>query len=107
MLHALNEQKRMNKHQKEIDKQFEMLNDYKIEQARSLQIAKEDQEKEEHRRRFEEASKMNDVRLDYYLNNHYLPPEEKNFRTKCSDRLKNNLDPKKIRVMKKKKLITN
>lgn len=107
MLNALNEQQRMNKQRKEIDKQFEILTDYKIQQARSIQIAKEDHEKEEHRRRFEEASKMNDVRLDYYLNNYYLPPEEKNFRTKVSERLKHSFDPKKIRVMKKKKMISN
>ena len=104
LLNALNEQRRLEKQRKNIDKQFELFNDYKIKLARSQQIAKEDQDKEDYRRRFEEVSRINDVRLDYYLSNYYLPPEEKNFRTKYTDRFKNGVEQKKIRVMKKKKV---
>ena len=102
---ALNEQRRLEKQRKEIDKQFETIHNYKVQLAKSEQMAKEDQNKENYRKRLEDASKLNDVRLGHYLNNYYLPPEEKDLRATNSDRLNpGSSSRKKIRMMKKRKV---
>ena len=83
-LDGLNEQRKLEKQRKLIDQKFEALNEYKILQAKNERLAKEDEEREDFRRRFEEASKQNDVRVNHYLSNYYLPPEEKELRNNVS-----------------------
>lgn len=76
---------------------------------KNARLAKEDEEKEEFRRRFEIASRQNDVRLNYYLNNYYLPPKEKDLRNNvASERMKGNSNRnRKIRMMKKRRADTS
>lgn len=95
----------MEKQRREIDQKFEAMSNYKIEMDKNERIAKEDSEREEFHRRFERASKQNDVRLNHYLNNYYLPPKEKDLRNNvASERAKNGSSrKKKIVVLKKKK----
>jgi len=77
---GLNEQRKLEKQRKLIDEKFEVLNDMKIQHAKNERIAKEDEERKWFRRRFEDASKINDIRINHYLSNYYLPPEEKELR---------------------------
>ena len=79
-LDGLNEQRKQEKARKKIDQKFEAINEFKISQAKQERIDKEDIEREGFRRRFEQASKQNDVRVNHYLSNYYLPPEEKELR---------------------------
>lgn len=121
-LDALNEQRKVSnfinqshysiqleRQRKEIDQKFEALSDYKIEMDKNARLVKEDEEKEEFRRRFEIASRQNDVRLNYYLNNYYLPPKEKDLRNNvASERMKGNSNRgRKIRMMKKRRADTS
>ena len=102
---ALNEQRRLEKQRKEIDKQFETIHNYKLQMAMNEQIAKEDQLREGYRKRLEDASKLNDARLGYYLDNYYLPPEEKDLRTSNSERMKSGSgNQRKIKMMKKRRV---
>lgn len=95
----------MERQRKEIDKQFETLHNYKVQAALSEQMAKEDQAREGYRKRLEDASKLNDMRLGYYLNNYYLPPEEKDLRASNSERIKSgSSNRKKIIMMKKRRV---
>lgn len=105
-LEGLNEQRKLEKQRKEIDKKFETLNEYKIQMAKNARIVKEDKEREEYRRRLEEASKRNDMRINHYLSNYYVPPEEKDLRNNVtSDRMKvGSNGRRKIKIMKKRKV---
>jgi hypothetical protein len=68
-------------------------------------IAKEDAEREAYQRHFEDASKKNDVRVNYYLNHYYAPPKEKDYRSNMVSEMHkmNSHQKRKIKVLKKRK----
>jgi hypothetical protein len=99
-LQGLNEQKKLEQQRKKIDDRFEAIVDYKTAVDKNHLIAKEDAEREAFHRYFEDASKKNDDRVNYYLNNYYAPPKEKDLRSNIiSERYKmNNNQRRKIKV---------
>lgn len=97
-LDGLNEQRKMEKQRKLIDEKFEAINEIKIQQAKQERILKEDGEREDFRRKFEDASKKNDLRINYYLNHYYAPPEEKELRNNMSSDRKRGIPHVRLRT---------
>lgn len=99
-LQGLNEQKKLEQQRKKIDDKFEAIVDYKTAIDKNNLIAKEDAEREAFHRHFEDASKKNDDRVNYYLNHYYAPPKEKDLRSNIvSERYKMNINQRrKIKV---------
>lgn len=103
-LEGLNEQRKMERQRKQIDQKFEQMSDFKIAMANGERLAKEDEEKEGFRRRFEDASRQNDIRLNYYLNHYYVPPEEKKLRNNIASERQKKQSGRKIKVLKKRQV---
>jgi Fic family protein len=109
-LEGLNEQRKLEKQRQKIDKKFEVMTELKIRMDQDKIIKKEDQEKNNFRCRFEQASRTNDMRINHYLSNYYQPTSEKALRSEdASGRTKatEETPKRKIRVMKKKKNVDN
>ena len=103
---GLNEQLKSEKQRRKIDEKYEEMSNVKMQMDQERQIEKEDKDKEEHRLRFEQASRKNDSRINHYLNNYYMSPKEKELRSEStSEHVGSNLNSKrKFKVLKKRKV---
>ncbi|CAI2359955.1 unnamed protein product [Moneuplotes crassus] len=102
-LQGLNEQRKQEKQRRLIDQKYESIANEKIEFDKNNKIIKENRDREAFRRIFEEASHQNDLRVNHYLNNYYMPEKEKEIRNNiASTKASSGSGKRKIRIMKKK-----
>jgi hypothetical protein len=82
------------------------MTNYKIQLAEQERLLKEDEEREDHRLKIENAAKRNDIRCSHYLNNYYRPKEERivrNVLVSEREKAQTQNQKRKMRIFKKRK----